>query len=294
MFMKRSITSAFLVFLFLPSTYANETKRFIDTPILAQSNNNELGKYAAYRSKKQAPYMGLRGFLGFNFTPGLRSRLSSYGAGGGGGVGQFGGGGYSEYTFLHSMPGSFLAGVSAFYAFTQQFGAMLTINWEFVRTIDRYRTEFSGGGLRGGYTAPCTSGGGGSGNICNYRPEEYFRYHLLSIELSAYFQVVPFLYIFAGPNFSIPFEVRNNNQFNNNFNRFNQYKRLGGFIGGQIGVGGSMQFFFAEILFKAQFLSLEGFDPNDFGGGQLQMGGSQRDIGRLLGGVVRGGVQFQL
>ena len=72
------------------------------------------------------------------------------------------------------------------------------------------------------------------------------------------------------------------------------YKQLGGFIGFQAGIGGAFQFFFAEVLFKGQFLRLEGFDPNNqFGNFGNQYGNSAyRTTGRLLGGAIRGGVQF--
>lgn len=262
------------------------------TPILAQAMDSmgreQLGKYASYSSKKQPPYLGIRAFAGFNFAPHIRSRISSPYSGYGGGYG-----GNPDYTFLHTNPGSFLAGASFFYTFTQKIGFMATFNWELVRTMDRYRQEYAGGGFGGGMGQIVCTTGTPINNECYLQPS--FRYHLLSLELSGYFHIMPEFYFFLGPHFSIPIEVRSNNygygMGGGSYHYSYQQPRLGGFIGFQAGVGFVFQYFFIEALFKAQFLTLQGFTQDM---GQQYQQQQRNNIGRLLGGTVRGGVQFLL
>ena len=290
--MNKAITHCLiLTYSFLPQTSKatyfqnNDFKKFQ----LAQSQGDqveefdELGQYAVSRPAytRSAKRFGFRVFGGFNFASDIKSRYNENLSG------RISSNTSTEYILPHkNLLGSVFFGAGAFLLFTERIGLMFAANYEIESKVEEYKYSFND------KTSFSTSGCYVSSKDQNYLLcplFDQFWYSIISLELSGYYQFLPLLYIFAGPNFFIPIGFKYQSRRGNLTREF--APRIKGGIGGQVGIGGAYQGFFIEALFKTQNLILEGirFDST---GGERRFGGGILETGRLWGFMVRGGFQF--
>ena len=285
----------FFIFLFLKpqASSSNDLNAFL----LAQSQNNpssgrsfeeeqQLGSYAVGSSLRSSPRrFGLRFFGAFNFASNIKSHVASNSLYGG--FRNRFANSSMEYIFPHKeVLGSFSFGGSVFMFLTNQIGAIATLSFELQSKVEQYKYKQYNNNYGG--SQPIQSGCGQSSRDRDYLLcplSDQFWYSILSAEVSAQYQVMPMVYIFAGPNFFIPIGFRTQPS-GRGFVRGNPLPpKITGGIGGQAGIGGNFSSFFMEVLFKTQNMTLEGIT--------ISHGQAERlETGRLWGLMIRGGIQI--
>ena len=288
----------FFIFLFLKpqASSSNDLNAFL----LAQSQNNpgsgsfeqeqQLGDYAVGSSLRSSPRrFGLRFFGAFNFASNIKSHVASNPFfGRGGGLGNPFANSSMEYIFPHKeVLGSFSFGGSVFMFLTNQIGAIATLSFELQSKVEQYKYKQYDNSYGG--SQPVARGGCEQSS----RDREYFLcplseqfwYSILSAEVSAQYQVMPMIYIFAGPNFFIPIGFRTQPSGRGRFVGGSIPPKITGGIGGQAGIGGNFHSFFMEVLFKTQNMTLEGITISHNQAERLE-------TGRLWGLMIRGGIQI--
>ena len=247
-------------------------------PAQSRSNTNqggfeEPGDYAIFApSRRSFRRFRFRVFGGFNFASSIKSEYSDS---------TYQRFGIEEYIFPHtSLLGSISFGGSFLFLFTKEVGAMFSASYEIESRVETYKYR-SDSGTRGGVN--CGSSRRDTGYfVCPLN--DHFRYSIISLELSGYYEVMPSLYIFAGPNFFIPIGFR----VQPTVGQLNSVPfEVRGGLGGQAGAGFIYRNFFVEGLFKTQNLTLEGIRVNN-----TSRGFGVFETGRLWGFMVRGGFQF--
>ena len=238
----------------------------------SQNDFEEPGAYAIFPpSRKVFRRFRFRVFGGFNFASSIKSEYSD----------STRGFGTEEYIFPHtSLLGSISFGGSFLFLFTKEIGAMFSASYEIESRVETYKYNNESGLSRGG---SCGASRRDTGYlVCSLYDQ--FRYSIISLELSGYYEIMPLLYVFAGPNFFIPvgFRVQPTSGQVNPV----PFEIKGG-LGGQAGAGFIYKNFFVEGLFKTQNFTLEGIRVNT-----ASRGFGVFETGRLWGFMVRGGFQF--
>ena len=232
----------------------------------------EPGDYAVFPpSRKVFRRFRFRVFGGFNFASSIKSEYSD----------STRGFGTEEYIFPHtSLLGSISFGGSFLLFFTREIGVMFSASYEIESKVETYK-YYNESGSHGGVS--CGSSRRDTGySVCPLNDQ--FRYSIISLELSGYYQVLPLIYVFAGPNFFIPIGFRVQPSLGQpNAVPF----EIKGGLGGQAGAGFIYKNFFVEGLFKTQNFTLEGIRVNT-----ASRGTGIFETGRLWGFMVRGGFQF--
>ena len=250
----------------------------------AESNQDgfeEPGEYAVFpRSTRPSQRFGFRVFGGLNFAWNIKSRYNrlrrpAFNTGS------------SEYIFPHtSLLGSLSFGGSFFVLITREVGAMVSASYEIESKVEQYKYER--------FNESPGSPNVGGGGVCHIssKDQDYylcslddqFSYSIISLELSAFYKLLPEIYFFAGPNFFIPvgFKVHPRN-----IARGQIPPEIKGYIGGQAGVGFVYRKFFIESLFKTQNFILKGIRLTN-----ADAAVGMFETGRLWGFMIRGGLQF--